>query len=227
MRNIGLLLIAFSFWINGYTQPSDTIKDIRDGNIYKIVKIGNQWWMAENLRFESKSGCWWYENVPKDKGLPYYYSVEITKELFGDYYTVEAAKKLFGGYYAFEIAKKVCPVGWHLPSDKEWLTLANSLGDVYLAGGKLKSKEIWEPPNKGATNESGFSAVAAGFRDLDSCIVEIGRGAYFWSSNEYEWGNCSNWDLAWDGPGFRNNEYGYKKNTGLNVRCIKDIPKTK
>jgi uncharacterized protein (TIGR02145 family) len=202
MRKINLLLIVLSFQVCGYSQTPDSIKDARDGNIYKIVKIGNQWWMAENLRFESKSGCTWFEEMPQ-------------------------YRKIFGCYYSFEAAKTVCPAGWHLPSDKEWLALANSLGGVYLAGGKLKSKEIWVPPNTGATNETGFSAMPGGFRDLDGSIVVAGTVGYYWSSDEFKWGNGSNWLLGNDGPGLRNNEYGYDKKSGLNIRCIKDMPGTK
>jgi uncharacterized protein (TIGR02145 family) len=200
MHKICLLLIILSFQICGYSQTANSIEDTRDGNIYKIVKIGNQWWMAENLRFESKSGCSWYEELPQ-------------------------YRKIFGCYYSFEVAKTVCPAGWHLPSDVEWLALANSLGGVNFAGGKLKSKDIWVHPNAGATNETGFSAVPTGGMDPNGNFVMLGTTCYFWSSKAFnKIGNDygSMWLLGTEAPGFKNNSYD--KKWGLNVRCIKDMP---
>lgn len=197
MRKTCLLIIILSCRIAGYSQTSDTIKDIRDGNIYKIVKIDDNWWMAENLRFEAKSGCWWCEDYPK-------------------------YKMIFGCYYTFEVAKTVCPAGWHLPSDEEWQALCILLGGPYLAGGKLKSKDkdIWAPPNTGATNKTGFSAVPGGFRDLDGTFVMPGTVGYFWTSTETKWGNGFMWLLGHDSQGLRQGDY--EKESGLNVRCIKD-----
>jgi uncharacterized protein (TIGR02145 family) len=195
MLKTGLLLILLSCQIAGYSQTSDTIKDIRDGNIYKIVKIGEGWWMAENLRFESDSGSWWCEDYPE-------------------------YKKIFGCYYTFEVAKTACPAGWHLPSDEEWQSLCDLLGGTYRAGGKLKSKDIWVPPNAGATNETGFSALPGGFRDLDGTFVMAGTVGYYWSSTVTEWGNCFMWLMGYEVPGFRQGDY--KPESGLNVRCTRD-----
>jgi uncharacterized protein (TIGR02145 family) len=200
MRKIGLLLIVLSCQVTGYTQTADSINDIRDGNIYKIVKIGDHWWMAENLRFESKSGSWWYDVYPR-------------------------YKTLFGRYYTFDVAKKVCPAGWHLPSDEEWQALCDLLGGTYFAGGKLKSKDIWIPPNAGATNETGFSAVPGGFRYPYGLFAMEGTVGYFWSSTVTDWGNCYMWFLGNDIPGFRQGDY--EKECGLNVRCTKDQSKEK
>jgi uncharacterized protein (TIGR02145 family) len=191
-------MIFFICQIAGNSQTSDTITDSRDGNRYKIVKIRNQWWMAENLRFEASSGSWWWDEV-----LRY--------------------RSLFGCYYTFDVAKTVCPEGWHLPSDAEWHALCNTLGGTYVAGGKLKSKDVWASPNAGATNGTGFSAVPGGFRDLDGTFTMAGYVGYYWSSTLTSWGDGFMWFMGNEIPGFR--QGSYKTESGLNVRCIKDQKK--
>lgn len=195
MRRILLGIIVIGFRLAGYSQISDSIKDVRDGNIYKIVKIGDQWWMAENLRFEADSGCWWYKEHP-------------------------GYKKLFGGYYSFEAAKKACPSGWHLPTDEEWHILVKSLGGEKVAGGKLKLKTVWTAPNTGATNSSGFSAAPGGFRDLDSSFAMPGYIANFWTATPTSWQTVHIRAAGYDNPGLGLGDY--KPASGVNVRCIRD-----
>jgi uncharacterized protein (TIGR02145 family) len=200
MKNL-ILYLTITFFIISMNiinaQDRDSIKDKRDGQVYKIVKIGDQFWMAENLRFESKAGFSWFTDAPQ-------------------------YRKPFGCYYYFDVAKSVCAEGWHLPSDKEWQALADFLGGVYFAGIKLKTKEPWMPPNTGANNSTGFTALPAGFQDLDGSFVAQGSEAYFWSSDVTLTGTGSMWLVGSSGPGLRNSDYD--KKSRLNVRCIKDTP---
>ncbi len=99
---IAILLILLS--TNSFSQDSlDAFIDDRDGKTYKTVKIGDQIWMAQNLAFKAKTGCWVFNN----------------KSCFVDTH---------GYLYSWETAKKVCPVGWHLPSQSEYETLLNNSG---------------------------------------------------------------------------------------------------
>ncbi len=84
-----------------YDSASNTVKDLRDGQTYKTVKIGDQVWMAENLGHETTS------------------SICGEKEFL----------TLYGCLYSWNEAKTVCPVGWHLPSQAEWNTLIEFVGD--------------------------------------------------------------------------------------------------
>jgi uncharacterized protein (TIGR02145 family) len=90
---------------------SDAFTDPRDGRVYHTVKIGNQIWMAENLKF----------NAFSERSWVYAY---INNEI----------------YYDWEAAKNACPPGWHLPSQEEWRELVDSVGEEGNAGEKLKSK---------------------------------------------------------------------------------------
>jgi len=184
------------------------IIDERDGQEYKIVQIGDQWWMAENLNFRMEHGSWYY-----DKDSLKFHTL--------------------GRFYPYETATQACPAGWHLPSDEEWKIMEMHIGlsreqaDAYNLrgtneGGKLKSTdpEYWAAPNLNANNSTGFSALGSGIRNAGGEFMKIGEGASFWTSTEEED------DMAW----FRSlhSDRGdihrgcYKKSFAYNVRCVKD-----
>jgi len=85
-------------------QETGILFDLRDEHTYKTVQFGDQTWMAENLIFDTKIGSWFYDNDT-------------------------ANGKICGRLYTWQQAKKSCPVGWHLPSPKEWETLINFVYD--------------------------------------------------------------------------------------------------
>jgi len=109
------------------------MKAERDNEIYKAVKIGEQIWLAENLRYNILNDSWCYRNE-----------------------TANCEK--YGRLYNWYAAIKVAPKGWHLPSDKEWDILIDELGGEKVAGSKMKEKGLktWAKSNNGATNSSGF-----------------------------------------------------------------------
>jgi uncharacterized protein (TIGR02145 family) len=195
------------------------VKD-SDGNAYKTIKIGNQVWMAENLRTttygdgtpiakvtdntawsEVKTGVYcWYDNDSATYAHNY-----------GALYN----------WYAVE-TNKICPAGWHVPDDIEWLTLADYLGGTDIAGGKLKETGTihWNSPNAGATNESGFTALPGGNRSVDGTFYYIGINSQWWSSYEYSTGYAYTWRIYYNETNiFRS--YNYKP-FGFSIRCIKD-----
>ena len=133
-----------------------------DGNLYSTVKIGNQLWMAENLRTTKYS-----DNNP----IPEFRSVGSISPAYEWYrYDKEEFKYPYGAYYN-DLAintNKLCPSGWRVPSQQDWQTLINYLGGSDIAGGKLKDTgtRYWLAPNTGASNESGFTALGGGVLEI-------------------------------------------------------------
>jgi len=127
---------------------------------------------------------------------------------------------VYGRMYNFEAALAACPPGWHLPSDKEWRTLINALGGEAIAGGKMKSDQLWNAPNKGATNSSGFNALPAHYRTVDGKIRDAGFKAAFWTSDKIEDPAAATWALYADKELIQN--VGYYRSSGFSVRCVKD-----
>ena len=80
--------------------------------------------------------------------------------------------------------KNICPTGFHVPTDTEWTTLTTYLGGESVAGGKMKESGTshWASPNTGATNESGFNILPAGYRNIDGSFFSKGDTAYFWTN---------------------------------------------
>jgi uncharacterized protein (TIGR02145 family) len=205
-----------------FTVYDNLFTDLRDGNIYKTVKIGNQIWMAENLRY-----------LPEVTNLktgslttPYCY-------VYGyDSTVVNAAKatenyKNYGVLYNWAAANLYCPHGWHLPNVNEWKELTDFLGNDTIAGGKLKEKysDHWEVPNEAATNEFGFTAIPGGLRTRSGAYYNAGTIAAWWSSTEHIHGNSWIWYI-------RNNmgnliSFNDSREIGLSVRCIKDTCNSK
>lgn len=173
-----------------------TMTDSRDGTVYETVTIGNQVWMAENLAYAPSSGNYWsYDNN-------------------------NANVEVYGYLYDWETAQTVSPEGWHLPSDEEWAILIDYLGGEDAAGGKLKSTSgLWESPNTGATNSSGFSALPGSYRLTNGLFLYIGNYSHWWSStvsNNWAWGLYLTFDNDNASLGTSHKENGFS------VRCLKD-----
>jgi uncharacterized protein (TIGR02145 family) len=90
----------------------DMLLDARDGQEYKVFEANGQWWMGENLNFETTDS--WCYNLDK------------------------AGCDSWGRLYTWDIATSACPEGWHLPNDQEWLSLINYYGGVHYAGTNFK-----------------------------------------------------------------------------------------
>ena len=204
--------------------------DPRDGQEYSVVLIGNQLWMAENLKatkFNDGTDIPLVENIDDWTNLstPGYCWYNNDFETYGTVY---------GGLYNWYAVNtgKLSPEGWHVPSDEEWHTLILTLDPdpIYgeygpvseIAGGKLKEigTDHWLSPNEGATDEFGFTALGADARYLYRENYFIGVHAHWWSSTEYSEDEAWIWWLINDLP------WVYRispdKRYGLSVRCIKD-----
>lgn len=198
--------------------PDEPITDV-DGNEYETVKIGEQIWMAENLRTtkynDSTSiplitdGTDW-ANHPS--GAYCYYGNNVDNvDIYGNLYN----------WYTVVDDHKLCPSGWHVPSLNEVNTLLNYLGGSEIAGGKLKETGTvhWLDPNEGATNESGFTALPSGDRNYFGNFENQNRYTAFWTTQDLEsYGGV--FILYFDNT--KVDKRGWGKRTGLPVRCIKD-----
>lgn len=148
--------------------PDSIFTDPRDGEVYKIVCIGDQVWMAENLRYAGAGVCY-DNNAGNCTTYGRLYSIKETTGL-----TVSNTNP--GG------VQGICPNGWHVPSSEEWAELFAFSGG-YLT--KLRATTLW-PPNQNK-NELGFSALPGGrYVEVDTLksFENIGDQAYFWTSSK-------------------------------------------
>ncbi len=204
---------------------SGIVSDI-DGYIYKTVKIGNQWWMAENLKTIHYSNGDPIPHVILDPLWRF-----ATSGAYCNYDNDTTLVATYGrlyNWYAVDDSLNIAPSGWHVPTDGEWQTLIDYLGGGVVAGGKMKStgtisggNGLWQTPNLGATNESGFSALPGGFRNhSNGRFYSIGDNAHFWSStaafNPYVWSRY----LVFDSSGVI--WFDCEKQKGFSVRCVRD-----
>jgi uncharacterized protein (TIGR02145 family) len=219
-KNIKLFLVPL-FCIGLNVLHGQTVRDI-DGNIYKTVKIGSQYWLAENLRttkFRNGDSIRTISPATLDitiESSPIYQCAydgkESNAEIYGRLYT----------WYAVTDSRNICPTGLHVPSEEEWTTLALYLGGVSVAGGKLKETGTshWKNPNTGATNESGFGARSGGYRSGTGKFFDIGGSGNWWSSTEVTGTNAWCYTIYnYIGSIYKHNG---KKTNELSVRCIWD-----
>ncbi|MBV5313664.1 MAG: fibrobacter succinogenes major paralogous domain-containing protein [Prolixibacteraceae bacterium] len=191
-----------------------------DGNIYRTVIIGNQTWMAENLKTTRYNDGTPIANVTDNAawaalrtGAYCWYNKDATtlNETYGALYN----------WYAVS-TNKIAPTGWHVATDTKWITLIDYLGGNIVAGGKLNEVGTihWIAPNTGATNDVGFTALPASIRFDYGIFSGIGEFAYWWSSTERDIISAFSKALGYYGIGagrpFSDNE------SGLSVRCIKN-----
>lgn len=125
-------------------------------------------------------------------------------------------------WYAVTDSRTICPVGWHIPSESEWLTLTDFLAPDNVVGGKMKETGTahWSSPNEGATNETGFTALPGGYRNNDGSFDGIGYAGYWWSATEDFANNALSRVIQWINSNMsRNTE---DKGYGFSVRCVRD-----
>ena len=196
--------------LNEPTLEYNLYLDTRDGNEYKTIKIGNQIWFAENLRYMPH-----VSPVSKDDGIwVYNYNGNDIDE-------AKSTKtyKEFGCLYNWETAKLVCPISYHVPSDDEWNILVDYLGGRNVAGGKMKSLIGWDNPNRQATNESGFSGLSGGCRDRGE-FGFLGKFGSWLCATEIQDYNAWNRTVGFNGSEVYRD--ASLKNNGYSLRCIKD-----
>lgn len=180
-------------------QGTGTMTDPRDGQTYKTVEFKNvlqrisMTWMAENINFKVS------DSKPYSK--------------------IEKYNDKLGLLYTREAAQNICPVGWHLPSNLEWVLLVNLNGGGMIAGGDLKSTIGWNSLGMGV-NFSGFSGLAGGYRSSGGRLEGLGMVGGWWSSTRAEDGSAIGVSLRYD-----NSAVGLssqKKDYSFSCRCVKD-----
>lgn len=215
-----VLLFANAF---SYVIKMPDVQDARDGRIYKTVQIGEQRWMAENLRYDVRgSFCYENKNYNCEKyGRLYNWA---TAMMLVDHYNNYSFKNLIPKYQSGKI-HDICPKGWHVPTNKEWKKMKHFVGKKGTADGvgiSLKSQELWERELRipGGNDEFGFNAVPGGERDFEGRYFDLGRSATFWSSTEYDETGAKMWWIYYDSRTIENN-YDAKE-TGASVRCVEN-----
>jgi len=204
-----------------------SVTDI-DGNTYQTVKIGNQWWMAENLKVTHYRNGYAIPNVTSNSDWRH-----LTTGAYCNYDNDANNATTYGrlyNWYAVNDSRKIAPEGWHVPSDSEWKTLEMYLGMSQSdadgvewrgtnEGSKLKSTSGWYNNGNG-TDDFGFSALPGGLRFYNGPYSNVGYSASFWSSTEngsygawYRELHVSTSDV------YRN--YASKRR-GFSVRCVRD-----
>lgn len=199
-----------------------SVSDV-EGNVYPLVEIGNQCWFASNLKttqfddgseipFVTNQTAWNTATTPARR-YPNDNDVALGNAI-----------GLLYNWFAVEDPRRLCPVGWHVPSDAEFVELVNYLGGDSIAGGKLKmaDTEYWQSPNTGATNTSGFNGLPGGaIRPLDGFVWTYQNGFWWTTTLSIEADPDPIWWRAYydsDAIFTGNND----KQWGMSVRCIKD-----
>ncbi len=201
-------LLAFSFCGRELIdiEPDGYYTDPRDSLVYPFVGIGVQTWMIKNLAYDAEQGCYAYKNEEK--------------------YVAD-----YGRLYTYEVAVRACPLGWHLPSDKEWKDLEVFLGmDIYAADSvdwrrsgevalALKNTSGWYSGGNGS-NTSMFTALPGGFRSASGNFFVFGDVANYWtssySSESHAWGRAM---IYYEVGVYR---WKYEKQEAFSVRCLKN-----
>jgi len=222
--------------IEGLRCPEmPTVTDV-DGNTYNTVQIGNQCWMAENLKTTTYRNVTAIPNVTDNDawynlttGAYVWYDNDISwKDSYGALYN----------WFTTVDPNGLCPTGWHVPSNDEWTVLTDYIGGTSSPhGNELKSCRQVNSPFGGVcitsehprwnehgthygTDDYGFSGLPGGFRFNDGAFTNVGSSGFWWSSTEYSSliAGCRYLSYHLGSVGVL---YNYKR-SGFSVRCLRD-----
>jgi len=176
-------------------QDKTTFTDSRDGHVYHWVKTGTQAWMTENLKFNAPAGSWAYNSD-------------------------SANEENFGRLYSWKAAQSACPKGWHVPSEKEWGAMRESLGSD--AGLKIQSMDTIGKSHvkAGKPNPAAASTLLSGVRHPDGSFTGLNSWGGCWTSGKVNDTVATNILFAKGSKdvGFSTND----KTAGFSVRCVRN-----
>ena len=193
----------------------ETFTDARDGETYRTVKIGNQIWMVDNLRFKTEESY-----APGND--------ETNVAKYGRLYTWTAALNIPADFSEQSPAKDmemyhnirqdnyqgIAPDGWHIPSYKEWEQLLENL-PKNSNGDELRSECFWGNPGE---DSFGFFALPAGYRFDNGAFCRFGKRARFWCKDEYGKSNAYRLSITNNSVDIE----GVYRSDALSVRCVKN-----
>jgi uncharacterized protein (TIGR02145 family) len=215
-----------------------------DGRDYDLVEIGGQCWFAENLATShyrngdaistGLSNADWENTDITQQGAYVVYDNDINNDLiYGKLYN----------WYAVTDPRGLCPSGWHVPSDCEWMYLEGSLGlsveeqqsinfRGVQVGGSMKTtgtiesgSGLWLSPNLGATNSSGFSAIPSGYIGANGATFYLkGNSGFWWSRTPTAIGNTTAAIVRVLSRNLSsiNRSTNFGTQPGTAVRCVRD-----
>ncbi len=184
-----LSLILLVSLLTGLGAQEAVVLDM-DQNSYPVVRIGSQWWMAENLRVARFNNG---DSIPLVAGA--YEWAEATRAACSYYQMQEDNREKYGYLYNWYVAtdpRGVCPAGWRVPTDKDWMAMEATLG---MDDDALKQMTAWrgnaegnllKSPFFGGSNTTGFNARGNGYRHPDGSFKAMGQDIDFWTATAYD-----------------------------------------
>ena len=216
-----------------------TLTDDRDGNSYKTVEIGNQVWMAENLKYLPSVAhppdhsftdplCYVYNYMGTDVNTAIATKIYLTYGVLYNWPALMNGEQSSVKYPSG--VQGVCPAGWHVPSKAEWVVLINHLGGEDVAGGKLK---LWGHQEPGETNETGFTALPGGgvfayYDEGGSTVFEepdfyyLKNTGTYWTATEFDEKIAWYYHLNAANEEINLSNIENSKGDAFSVRCVQD-----
>ncbi len=208
-------------WVN---NPYRYFKDSRDGQIYHKVKIGNQWWMRENLNYETKNSfcvdchamgrMYPWSDVMDSAGVLSVNGIECGE------HKRSSEDSLCRPIYP---VRGNCPEGWHVPTKEEFDILIENVGNSYTAGEMLKDScsKYWYSDTIPGIDAYGFSARAAAAY-VSNDLLRRRTAAYFWTSSLTNGGHHTYNYIMASGWSYIRTLTVYSRNDKMSVRCVMD-----
>ena len=197
-----------------------------DGNCYKTIQIGNQSWMAENLKTTKYNDG---TDIPLVTDNTSWYN--LTTHGYCWYNNDVANKATYGAMYNWYTVNtgKLCPTGWHVPDIAEWRILCNPYKtpeyEDETVGNELMETGVSHWKNPLGTNETGFTAIPSGIRSYDGVFYSLYLSVNYWSSTDAKpYPAYAKYHPIPYGEPFGTSPLRsmYEYTGGLSVRCIKD-----
>ena len=196
----------------------DSVVDI-DGNVYQVIDVDGTCWTASNLKVSRFSNG---DSIPLETSGGEWIQLNASAQCYYDNDSVNLGiyGRLYNGYSVMD-DRGLCPTGWKVPQDSDWVNLANFLGGEGVAGDKLKSLDLWYGPGTPATDAIGFTAKPGGSRILqgNGTFIAIGDMGNWWSATENGSEVLVNRQITYINSNLA--QASNSKKVGFSVRCIR------